>query len=135
MMLQNYITLKEFCDLTKISTSTAYRMIRNGTLLLSSWPEPETGKSPANLCRIMIQKECKCFQIFRITKGEPSQLRFAFSQKFYNYGSFRIPHYQYYQFYRFSSSNQISSTKPYFSARFKSLSFVSYSFCVSSCHK
>ena len=32
MMLQNYITLKEFCDLTKISPSTAYRMLRNGTL-------------------------------------------------------------------------------------------------------
>jgi DNA binding domain, excisionase family len=24
--------LKEFCDLTKISTSTAYRMIKNGSL-------------------------------------------------------------------------------------------------------
>lgn len=27
-----YLTLKEFCDLTRISTSTAYRMIKNGTL-------------------------------------------------------------------------------------------------------
>lgn len=32
MISTQYITLKEFCDLTKISTSTAYRMIRNGTL-------------------------------------------------------------------------------------------------------
>lgn len=31
-MYPEYITLKEFCQLTKISTSTAYRMIRNGTL-------------------------------------------------------------------------------------------------------
>lgn len=31
-MCPEYITLKEFCQLTKISTSTAYRMIRNGTL-------------------------------------------------------------------------------------------------------
>lgn len=27
-----YMTLKEFCELTKISTSTAYRLIRNGIL-------------------------------------------------------------------------------------------------------
>ena len=26
-----YMTLKEFCELTKISTSPAYRLIRNGT--------------------------------------------------------------------------------------------------------
>ena len=26
------ITIKELCELTKISTSTAYRLIRNGTL-------------------------------------------------------------------------------------------------------
>lgn len=31
-MCRQYLTLKEFCDLTKISVSTAYRMIRNGTL-------------------------------------------------------------------------------------------------------
>ena len=31
-MCEQYLTLKEFCDLTKISVSTAYRMIRNGTL-------------------------------------------------------------------------------------------------------
>ena len=31
-MYEQYLTLKEFCDLTKISVSTAYRMIRNGTL-------------------------------------------------------------------------------------------------------
>lgn len=27
-----YISLKEFCERTSISVSTAYRMIRNGTL-------------------------------------------------------------------------------------------------------
>ena len=27
-MCEQYLTLKEFCDLTKISVSTAYRMIR-----------------------------------------------------------------------------------------------------------
>lgn len=31
-MSSHYLTLKEFCDLTKISTSTAYRMIKNGSL-------------------------------------------------------------------------------------------------------
>ena len=31
-MCEQYLTLKEFRDLTKISVSTAYRMIRNGTL-------------------------------------------------------------------------------------------------------
>ena len=31
-MNTQYITLKEFCELTKLSSSTAYRMIRNGTL-------------------------------------------------------------------------------------------------------
>lgn len=31
-MEDNYITLKEFCDRTSISPSTAYRMIREGTL-------------------------------------------------------------------------------------------------------
>ena len=31
-MCGQYLALKEFYDLTKISVSTAYRMIRNGTL-------------------------------------------------------------------------------------------------------
>lgn len=31
-MYSEYLTVKEFCELTKISVSTAYRMIRNGTL-------------------------------------------------------------------------------------------------------
>lgn len=31
-MTSNYLTLKEFCELTRISTSTAYRMIKNKTL-------------------------------------------------------------------------------------------------------
>lgn len=39
-----YMTLKEFCELTKISTSTAYRLIRNGTLPATKLSEPGTGK-------------------------------------------------------------------------------------------
>lgn len=31
-MEDTYISLKEFCERTAISTSTAYRMIREGTL-------------------------------------------------------------------------------------------------------
>lgn len=31
-MSSKYLTLKEFCELTRISTSTAYRMIRSGML-------------------------------------------------------------------------------------------------------
>lgn len=31
-MTNRYLTLREFCDLTRMSTSTAYRMIKNGTL-------------------------------------------------------------------------------------------------------
>ena len=31
-MSSKYLTLKEFCELTRISASTAYRMIRNGML-------------------------------------------------------------------------------------------------------
>lgn len=31
-MNREYISLREFCERTQISASTAYRMIRNGTL-------------------------------------------------------------------------------------------------------
>lgn len=31
-MTSRYLTLREFCELTRISISTAYRMIRNGDL-------------------------------------------------------------------------------------------------------
>ena len=31
-MTSRYLTLREFCELTRISISTAYRMIRNGAL-------------------------------------------------------------------------------------------------------
>lgn len=31
-MNKEYITLREFCERTQISASTAYRMIRNGSL-------------------------------------------------------------------------------------------------------
>ena len=47
-MCPEYITLKEFCQLTKISTSTAYRMIRNGTLAGS---KAGRDKTLENSCR------------------------------------------------------------------------------------
>ena len=47
METTKYMTIKEFCELTKISTSTAYRLIRNGNPFGKEDIAEVTGERPA----------------------------------------------------------------------------------------